>query len=62
MSDQSGWRINHQAIVARQTGQIVWSMPFNPSRWQERGPRKVLDTGRLIALAAEKGRYPDQKG
>jgi WD40 repeat protein len=55
--DGSGWLIANQAIVERRSGQVVWSMPFDPVRPQDRGPRKLLDAGRMVAV----GRVRNQK-
>ncbi|HEX8202570.1 MAG TPA: WD40 repeat domain-containing protein, partial [Isosphaeraceae bacterium] len=57
LPDGSGWLVQHQAIVERKSGQVVWSMPFDPVRPQDRGPRKILDAGRVLAV----GKVRDRK-
>ena len=56
LPDQSGWLVFDANIVERHSGQIAWSLPFPPIKYKEHGPRKVLDLGRLVALAEVKGR------
>ena len=56
LPDQSGWLVFDANIVERQSGQIVWSLPIPPIKYKEHGPRKILDLGRLVALAEVNGR------
>ena len=56
LPDQSGWLVYDANIVERHSGQIAWSLPFPPIKYKEHGPRKVLDLGRLVALAEVSGR------
>ncbi|HEU5115052.1 MAG TPA: hypothetical protein VFT74_00095, partial [Isosphaeraceae bacterium] len=51
LPDQSGWLIQDQTFVERQSGQVVWSMPFPPIKYKEHGPRKVADLGRVFSVA-----------
>jgi WD40 repeat protein len=55
LPDQSGWLIQDQTFVERQSGQIVWSMPFPAIKYSEHGPRKVLDLGRIVTLSDVNG-------
>lgn len=56
LPDQSGWLIYDQSFVERRSGQAVWSIAFNPIKPQEHGPRKVLDGGRMVAVARVRDR------
>ncbi len=56
LPDGSGWLIYDQSLVERQSGQVVWSIPFDPVRYQEHGPRKVLDAGRMVAVGKARDR------
>ena len=51
LPDQSGWLIQDQTFVERQSGQVVWSIAFPPIKYKVHGPRKVLDLGRIIVKA-----------
>lgn len=54
LPDSSGWLIYDQTIIERKTGQIIWTIPFDPKRQLEDGPRRILDGEHVVVVS--KGR------
>ncbi len=52
LPDASGWLIRDQSIVERKSGQTVFAIPFAPTKYQEQGPRRILDFDRIITTSA----------
>jgi WD40 repeat protein len=55
LPDQSGWLVNNQFLVERQSGQKVWSVPFDELKLkQPASPRRMLDLTHMLLVQTQK--------
>jgi len=53
LPDGSGWLMRDKVVVERESGTIIWSMPFEPRNGLPAGPRILMDSGRMIAFTGK---------
>ncbi|MEO6808423.1 MAG: hypothetical protein ABI353_04855, partial [Isosphaeraceae bacterium] len=50
LPDQTGWLVFDEAVVERQSGQRVWSLPFDRDKGMEESSRKIIDADRALVV------------